>query len=84
MAEPPKVLTVAKTGDRLKTLQALRDKIALAIDTHGYDASELSSLALRLQRVLADIHELGGQVEDDDNDELSASRAAKLRAAARS
>ncbi len=80
---PKQVAPVAKTGDRLKTLQALRDRLAEAIDREP-DASELSSLALRLQRVLADIHELGGQVEDDDNDELSAARAAKLRAATRS
>lgn len=71
---------VAKTGDRLKTLQALRDEIAEAIDVVT-DASELSSLALRMQRVLADIHELGGPNENEEPDDLAARRDAKLQAA---
>lgn len=81
---PPKVLEAAQSGDRLKTLIALRDKLALAIDSGGYEASELSQLALRLQRVLADIHELGGAGKEEEPDVLAARRDAKLRSAASS
>lgn len=71
---------VAATGDRLKTLEALRDELALAIEVVT-DAAELSSLALRLQRVLAEIHELGGSGAKEEDDVLAARRDAKLRAA---
>jgi hypothetical protein len=70
---------IAAEGDRLKTLQALRDEIAAAIDVVT-DASELSSLALRLQRVLAEIQELGGASKKEEPNELAARRDAKLQA----
>lgn len=71
---------VAAKGDRLATLEALRAHIAHAID-HCTDARDLSALALRLQRVLADIAELGGQAKDEETDDLAARRDAKLSAA---
>jgi hypothetical protein len=74
------VADAAATGDRLKTLIALREKLARSIDS-CVEAQELSSLALRLQRVLAEIHELGGQKENEEDDVLAARRDAKLRAA---
>jgi hypothetical protein len=77
---PRRFSEIAATGDRLKTLEALRDEIAEAIDVVT-DAGELSSLALRLQRVLAEISELGG-APTEEKDELADARAAKLRAAA--
>lgn len=72
---------IAAAGDRLKTLEALRDKLATAIEDVS-DGAELSSLALRLQRVLAEIAELGGKAIEEDEDDLAARRDAKLRAAA--
>ena len=72
---------VAAKGDRLAILEALRARLARAIDDCA-DGKELAALALRLQRVLAEIHELGGTVPEEGNDDLASKRAAKLRAAA--
>ena len=77
------VQNAAASGDRLATLEALRARLAHAID-HVSDGKELAALALRLQRVLAEIHELGGTVPEEGNDDLASKRAAKLRAAASS
>lgn len=83
MAGLPSLEEAAESGDRLKTLIVLRAHLAQAID-RCTDAQELSSLALRFQRVLAEIHELGGQAPEEENDEVAARRDAKLRAAASS
>ena len=73
---------IAKTaakGDRLTTLEALRDRIAAEIDV-TVDGRDLAALALRLQRVLSDIAELGGRT-NEETDDLAARRDAKLHAA---
>ena len=79
MARYPIAETAAK-GDRLATLEALRGRLATAIDGCN-DARDLAALTLRLQRVLSDIAELGGQAKDEENDDLAARRDAKLSAA---
>ena len=75
-----KLSDVAAKGDRLASLEVLRAHLAAAIDRTN-DGAELSSLALRFQRVLAEIHELGGVAPEEGNDDLASKRAAKLRAA---
>ena len=77
----PNLASVAAQGDRLASLEALRARLAEAIDAVT-DGKELSALALRFQRCLAEIHELGGDAGKEDDDDLAARRAAKLRAAA--
>lgn len=68
-----------ESGDRLRALIALRGELARAISVCN-DASDLSSLALRLQRTLAEIHELGGTPKEEE-DALAERRRAKLSAA---
>jgi hypothetical protein len=70
-----------KSGDRLRALVALRDTLTDTLDRHGLEGSEISSLSLRLQRVLAEIHELGG-TRDEETDGLAERRRSKLSATA--
>lgn len=69
-----------ESGDRKRALVALRGELARAI-TATNDGAELSSLTLRLQRVLEQIDQLGG-ADEGESDDLAAKRQAKLRAAA--
>lgn len=69
-----------ESGDRKRALVALRGELARAISRTN-DGAELSSLALRLQRVLEQIDELGGEAEEE-SDDLAERRRAKLSAAA--
>lgn len=69
-----------ESGDRLRALMALRKKLAIAIEVVT-DAAELSSLALRLQRVLEQIDDLGGAAAPEEADALAERRRAKLSAA---
>jgi hypothetical protein len=69
-----------ESGNRLRALEALRGELARAIDSCT-EAGDLSSLALRLQRVLAEIHELGGKAADEEKDALAERRRRKLSAA---
>lgn len=71
-----------ESGDRLRALVALRQKLAVAVEMTK-DAAELSSLALRLTRVLEQIDELGGVAASKESDDLAERRRSKLRAAAR-
>lgn len=59
---------VARAGDRLKTLRALRDRIALDID-ETRSARDLASLSARLIEVLEQIEDLTPP-EEDDRDEF--------------
>jgi hypothetical protein len=77
---PRNVAETAQKGDRKATLIALRDRLAEEID-QCVDGAELSSLALRLQRTLEQIEDMGGE-RPEENDALAARRDAKLRAAA--
>lgn len=62
---------VAKTGNRLDTLRALRDYLARALDETA-SARDQASLAARLSDVLIQIQELTppSEEERDDIDDL--------------
>ncbi len=81
MSERPSVAETAAKGDRLATLEALRAKVAAGID-RCHDAKDLAALALRLQMVLRDIHELGGTADEGEADDLAERRRRKLSSAA--
>lgn len=76
----PRFLDEVESGDRLRALKALRRELALAIE-NATDGAEISSLALRLQRTLEQIEELGGAAEEEDDD-LAERRRRKLSTAA--
>ena len=79
------------SGDRMRGLVALRHELATAIEggahvcdecgamAPGATAKDLAALALRLERVLETIEQIGGN--DEEIDDLAAKRLAKLRAA---
>ena len=80
-----------ESGDRMRALVALRRELALAIEPSrscpdcgspvlGPDAKDLAALALRLERVLETIDQIGG-TPDEETDDLAAKRRAKLAAA---
>lgn len=76
----PDFIEEVESGDRLRALKALRYELATAIEncTEGKD---MSSLALRLTRVLEQIAEIGG-ANDEEDDDLAERRRSKLSAAA--
>lgn len=78
---PGSFVEEVESGDRMRALVALRKKLADAIEVCA-DAGELSSLALRLQRVLEQIADLGGASANTENDDLADRRRSKLSAAA--
>ena len=59
---------VAKEGDRLKTLRALRDYLARALDD-SQSARDQAALAARMTDVLIQIQDLTPP-EEDDRDEF--------------
>ncbi len=69
----------ARTGDRLETLRALRDRLADEIDA-GPEPRDLAALSTRLERVLEQIGELGDDDNGDIVDELRSKRAERLAA----
>lgn len=71
----------AVSGDRLKTLQALRDKLAHEIDTCG-SGRDLAALSRQMTLVLAEIAELAPTDEVDVVDEIAARRNARRSGAA--
>lgn len=79
---PGSFVEEVESGDRLRALEALRHELARAIDVVT-DGKELAALALRLQRVLSEIDELGGAGQEEDDD-LAERRRRKLSAAASS
>lgn len=80
-AKPRGLAGVAASGDRLQTLMALRQVLARAIDD-GPPARDLASLSRRLQLVVEEIDEMGGEVDEQSaSDDLAARRAARLAAA---
>lgn len=78
----PNFVEEVESGDRMRALVALRGKLAMEID-RCVDEKALSALALRLTRVLEQIHELGG-ANDEETDDLADRRRSKLSAAAQS
>jgi hypothetical protein len=75
MGRPRSLPTVAATGDRLATLEALRQRLARQVDT--CEDRDLAGLSLRLTDVLAQIAAVGGgsDAETEVMDELEQRRA---------
>lgn len=74
---PESVTAASRTDDRVRTLLALRDTLARAIDNCD-SLRDLSSLSARLTDVLDQIAELAPiKAEGDPVDEITARRAAR-------
>ena len=70
---------VAATGDRIKTLEAMRDRLAADFDAAPPTVS--AQLASQLSKVLAELAELGANTKVSTVDELDKKRADRLAAA---
>jgi hypothetical protein len=75
---PESVTAASRTDDRVRTLVALRDTLARAVDNCD-SLRDLSSLSARLTDVLEQIESLrpSEQEEGDPVDEITARRAAR-------
>lgn len=66
---------VVATGDRKKSLEAIRDHLALNLaDAEG---REIASIAKELRAVMAELYSLPGEREGSKSDDLAARRAAR-------
>ena len=72
------VYAAAVTSDRLATLQALRNRLALDID-HTEDPRDVAPLALRLTDVLTQIDQIPDSQQVSAADEIAARRSARRR-----
>lgn len=73
---------VVASGDRRKSLEAIRDHLALnLVDAEG---REIAPIAKELRAVMAEIYSLPGEREGSKSDELAAKRAARRAAASNS
>ena len=70
---------VARTGDRLATLQVLRDRLACDLDV-ARDPREVAALALRFTDVLQQIDAMPTTEKVSAADEIAERRAARRRA----
>lgn len=73
------IQAVAATGDRVATLEAMRDKLAADMDVAPPTVT--AQLAARLQAVLAELAEIAAPQKVSSLDELDKRRTAKLAAA---
>lgn len=62
-----KLETIAKKGDSLETLKALRDKIANTLD-NTKSGRDIASLSRQLQLVLAQIEEIEAEKKAEEGD----------------
>lgn len=77
------VYNAAKTGDRLKGLEALRDKLAQSID-ECESLRDLASLSRQMADVMAQIEELKpAEKKGDSVDEIAQRRAARRSGSAK-
>lgn len=58
MARPRSLGTIAAEGDRLRTLEGLRDRLARKIDSPKTSPRDMAALSRQLTAVLADIDAL--------------------------
>lgn len=70
------VADVAATGDRIKTLEAMRDRLAADFDAAPPTVS--AQLASQLSKVLAELADLGANMKVSTLDELAAKRTVRL------
>jgi hypothetical protein len=73
------IQAVAATGDRVATLEAMRDKLAADMDVAPPTVT--AQLAARLQAVLAELAEIAAPRKASSLDELDDRRKARLSAA---
>ena len=73
------VADVAATGDRVRTLEAMRDRLAADFDAAPVTVS--AQIASQLSKVLAELAELGANTKVSDVDDLAAKRSDRLAAA---
>lgn len=73
-------VAAVESGDRRKALEALRLKLAQAME--ACDPEKLAPLATRLQAVVDALDGLADGREDSASDDLAAKRAARRAAAA--
>lgn len=76
---PESIVEIAKTGDRLQTLEAVRDKLAAHLDTAP--ATVAAGIASQLSKVLAELVELGASTKVSLIDELAKRRTDRFAAA---
>ena len=78
---PPRTLAdVARSGDRLATLEAMRDQLADQMTVANENV--VAQIAARLQAVLNDIAAIPTEVEVSTADDLARKRADRIAAAA--
>jgi len=70
------LVEITNSGDRLGTLRALRDRIALQID-ETESARDVAALAQRLMDVLEQIEHLDPAKRGDEVDEITARRRSR-------
>jgi hypothetical protein len=73
------IAEAASTGDRRKTLEAMRDKLAADMDIAP--AAVVAQIAGRLSAILVELDELGAAKKVSTLDELEAKRADRFAAA---
>lgn len=78
---PPDLVTITKTGDRRKTLEAVRDLLAVAIASGKVGARDLAALTRQLTDVVRELDELPNAREASPVDDLASKRAARRAAA---
>lgn len=77
----PDLVKITKTGDRRKTLEAVRDLLAMAIGAGKVGARDLVALTKQLTDVVRELDELPNAREASPVDDLAAARAARRAAA---
>jgi len=77
------VRDAAATGDRRKTLEALRDLLAEELES-GVAAVGLASAAKQLADIVRELDSMPGAHPDSKSDELEKKRAARREAARKS
>lgn len=71
----------AATGDRRKTLEAARDKLAGVIDSEEADARTIAGLIKELRAVVQELDSLPNGEKVDTVDEIAQARKRRLAAA---
>lgn len=79
--DPDSVSAAAVTGDRLKTLVALRDRLAQDIDNPMTSPRDRAALSRQFTAVLSEIAEEATPTKESPLDELRKRREARRRSA---
>lgn len=79
--KPGPVATAAATGDRRKTLEAIRDDLAAKLDRA--EPAVVAQIAGQLRQTLADLAALPAESKGSKTDEVKERREARRRAGAK-